>query len=94
MCRYLLLSALVISFSSLLVPTGADGAVVPGGTYSETDQVISNITRFWHLPIAHCLMSSKQRYGQDRDDFAGFNATYASIFHRPLRPVNSGITYD
>ena len=68
-------------FVSGQVPTGADGAVVPGGIGPETDQVISNITKV--LALADCTLSDVVKttvWLRDRDDFAGFNAAYAKHF--------------
>lgn len=63
------------------VPVGADGAIVAGGVGVQTRAVLDNMKDC--LALAGCDLSDVVKttvWLRDRDDFADFNAVYATYF--------------
>ncbi len=67
------------------MPTGLDGALVPGGIAEQTDQVLSNLSRVLEL-VGGVLgdVVSTRAYLLDWDDYASFNAAYECWFPERL----------
>ena len=67
------------------MPTGVDGALVPGGIGEQTDQVLRNLSRVLELTGGTLAdVVSTRAYLTDWDDFGAFNAAYERWFTERL----------